>query len=119
MAKKRVNKKGVTVETVDHVEETVAPFSLKKKPSKTVSDYFEIIGEPYRQYLLANGDRVDFRFGIPSNALELYKSGFPYLGLKSEAVELFAKEPASVIRQLITPTRRGKDVEILKKSLKL
>jgi hypothetical protein len=45
--------------------------------------------------------------------LEVYKKGFPYLGLKPGAEELFKKEKISDLILLIQKAKRIEDVEIL------
>lgn len=76
--------------------------------------YFEIINltVPCR-FILKDGSRFDLRTGIPNNALEVYKSGFKYIGLKEGAEELFKKEKINDLIELIHKARRVQDVKIL------
>ena len=81
-------------------------------------DHFEIIGSPNRRFTTADDRYIDLRFGVPSDAVSLYKSGtFPYIGLKESAVVLFKKEPKALIEKLIKQAPRSADVIILKKLL--
>ena len=77
-------------------------------------DFFEIINTDPRPFILWNGGRVDLRFGIPKNALELYKSGrFKYFGLKNGAEQLFKNCTEDEILLFIDNATRKEDVEIL------
>ena len=76
--------------------------------------FFEIVNLAIPcSFILNGGARFDLRTGIPNNALEVYKGGFQYLGLKSGAEELFKKEKVEVLLQLIENARRIEDVAIL------
>jgi hypothetical protein len=64
-------------------------------------------------FVLNDRSRFDLRTGIPNNSLEVYKKGFPYLGLKPGAEELFKKEKIADLIVLIQKAKRIEDVEIL------
>ena len=95
-------------------EEQKTPVPVQPKP---VRECFEILGEKYRRYVLPSDDIVDFRFGVPSNAPELYLSGFPYLGLLPGAEYWLKNTNKSEIAKAIS-WRRSADVKILKNLLK-
>ncbi|WP_417365928.1 hypothetical protein [Flavobacterium beibuense] len=79
-----------------------------------MNKYFEIVGlKRGCPFILPNDRRFDLTTGIPSTALEVYKSGFRYLGLKPGAEELFKKEKVADLIKLISQARRVQDVEIL------
>lgn len=76
--------------------------------------YFEIINLSVPcPFILQDGSRIDLRLGIPKGALDAYKTGFEYLGLKPDAAKLLKKESEATIMQLIRSARRKEDVEIL------
>lgn len=124
MAKSRKTKKDVTVQKQQKTAEAVTPFVEKAEQAKPkadkpvkikpVRDCFEILGEKYRRYVLPDDSIVDFRFGVPSNAPELYLSGFPYLGLLPGAEHWLKDAPKEKIKAAISQ-RRAADVKILKK----
>jgi len=87
---------------------------VERKPDK---EYFEIVGSRNKRFVRPDGNIIDLRFGVPKNALELYKEGKKYLGLKKGAEILFSDEPKEVIEKLIEKVRK-EDVAILKKALK-
>lgn len=100
----------------------------KKKPSKkNAADvvvnstdsvvFFEVLGS-FGRILMPSGLTVDLSQGVPKNALELYKSGFRYLGLKKGAEVLFMEEPVATLEKLIAQAARPEDVVVLKKALK-
>lgn len=109
MAKK--NEKEPKVEPADSGETLGVSFT-------DIKEHFEIIGSKNRRFLLASGQIVDLRFGIPKNALELYKSGFKYLGLKKTASVLFQDDTSEFIAKLIQQAPRKEDVLVLKKVFK-
>lgn len=123
MAKSRKTKKDVTPQKQETTE-GVAPFVEETSPVKPKADKpvkikpvrecFEILGEKYRRYVLPDDSIVDFRFGVPSNAPELYLSGFPYLGLLPGAEHWLKDAPKEKIKAAISQ-RRAADVKILKK----
>ncbi|MFV5696676.1 hypothetical protein ACM55G_14700 [Flavobacterium sp. LB3P122] len=76
--------------------------------------YFEIVNLPIPcSFILNDWTRFDLRTGIPKNSFEVYKKGFPYLGLKPGAEVLFKKETIGSIILLIKGAKRIEDVEIL------
>lgn len=103
MAKKRKAETAPEIESKESVT-----------PAKEAYEYFEVIGSKKRAYLLPNDRRIDFRMGIPRDAFELYRSGFPYLGLKKGAEVLFQELDQSEIEKLIEKAPRPSDVKILK-----
>ena len=79
-----------------------------------MNKYFEIVDLAIPcAFLLTDGSRFDLQTGIPNNALEVYKGGFQYLGLKVGAEDLFKKESEATLLLLIKKARRIEDVEIL------
>lgn len=81
-----------------------------------MSKYFIVVGLLVPcSFILAKNKRFDLSTGIPNNALEVYKSGFRYLGLKPGAEILFKKSSVGEIIHMIKYTRRIEDVEILSK----
>jgi len=85
---------------------------------KADKEYFEIIGSKNKRILTQKFGLINLRFGVPNNALEIYKSGKKFLGLKKGAEVLFENETKEVIEKLITQAPRKEDVVILKKLLK-
>lgn len=82
-----------------------------------VQDAFEIVGLDIPcSFIRQDNSRFDLRTGIPNNSLEVYKSGFKYLGLKPGAEELFKKEKVADVISMINKARRTQDVEILAKA---
>lgn len=83
-------------------------------------DFFEVLKNiKHKQFIRPNGQKIDLRFGVPSNCLSLYKSGsFKYIGLKKGAEVLFADSSKEEIDKLIAQAPRPEDVAILKKALK-
>ncbi|MBC5840762.1 hypothetical protein H8R23_05035 [Flavobacterium sp. F-380] len=76
--------------------------------------YFIIVNLPIPcSFVLNDRTRFDLRTGIPNNSLEVFKTGFAYLGLKPGAEELFKKEKISDLILLIQSAKRIEDVEIL------
>lgn len=81
-----------------------------------VQDAFEVVGlEVPCSFILVDGSRFDLRTGIPNNSLEVYKSGFPHLGLKLGAEEFLKKEKVGDVINMIRKAGRIQDVEILLK----
>lgn len=81
-----------------------------------VQEAFEVVGlEVPCEFILQNGSRYDLRTGIPNNSLEVYKSGFPYLGLKPGAEEFLKKEKVADVVAMIKRAGRVQDVEVLLK----
>lgn len=79
-----------------------------------MNKYFEIVNLAIPcSFILNDGARFDLRLGIPKNALEVFKNGFQYLGLKPGAEELFKKETEGGVLLLIQNAKRTQDVEIL------
>lgn len=75
---------------------------------------FEIVNLPIPcSFVLNDRSRFDLRTGIPNNSFEVFKTGFPYLGLKPGAEKLFKKETEGSIILLIQKAKRIEDVEIL------
>lgn len=75
---------------------------------------FEIVDLPIPcAFILDDGSRFDLRTGIPNNSLEVFKTGFAHLGLKTGAEELFKKEKITDLILLIQKAKRIEDVEIL------
>lgn len=109
MAKEKKNSN--TQEPAENVADPVVE-------SKNAKDFFEIIGSKNRRFVLNDNRIVDLRFGVPPDALNLYKSGKKWLGLKKGSEILFENEPKEVIEKLIAQTPRKEDVAILKKVLK-
>lgn len=104
MAKKK--KKEIDNEGVESIETTAL------KPD----DLLEIIGNKDRHFLMPSGRHIFLAFGLPKDALELYKSGrFPYIGLKQGAEVLFEGESQETIEKLIKQAPRPEDVKILEK----
>lgn len=95
---------------------------VNQEPEKVLQekDYFEVLKNiKHSQFVRPDGQRINLRFGVPNNALKLYKSGkFKYIGLKKGAEVLFADLPNSEIEKLIAQAPRPEDVSILKKALK-
>lgn len=79
-----------------------------------VQQAFEVINlaEPC-VFIRRDNSRFDLRTGIPNNSLEVYKSGFKYLGLKPGAEVLFKRDSAAELIRLINQARRIEDVDIL------
>lgn len=76
--------------------------------------YFEIVNLQIPcSFILNDRTRFDLQTGIPNNSLEVYKKGFPYLGLKPGAEDLFKKEKVADLIVLIQKAKRIEDVEIL------
>lgn len=97
--------------------------SLKNTPAVKVGnstapqEYFiDLSGR--RPVITNTGRRIELFNGIPSDALELYKAGFPYLGLKPGAEVLFEKESEASLNRLIAQASRKEDIAILKRALK-
>lgn len=79
-----------------------------------MNKYFEIVNLAIPcSFILNDGARFDLRTGIPNNSLEVFKTGFQYLGLKPGAEELFKKEKIADLIVLIQKAKRIEDVEIL------
>lgn len=82
-----------------------------------MSDFFNktIHGKVHRQ-----GNVVIDLTTIPSNALDLYLNGLPYLTLKPDAKTLFLKVSKEKLEQLIAQKKKQKrkaDVKILQEVL--
>ena len=76
--------------------------------------YFEIVNLQIPcAFTLNDGARFDLQTGIPNNSLEVFKTGFAYLGLKPGAEKLFKKDSDGSIVILIKSAKRIEDVEIL------
>lgn len=83
-------------------------------------DLFEIVGSKNRRILTSSGRVISLKNGIPDDALDLYISGrFNFLGLKKGAEVLFSGFSKTKIEKLIAQAPRRKDVNILKKALKV
>lgn len=79
-----------------------------------MNKYFEVINLPVPcSFILQNNKVFDLRLGIPSNAVEVYKSGFKKIGLKPGAEVLFKKCSVNELAKLINQAQRVQDVEIL------
>lgn len=115
MAKSKKTKKDVTAQKQETAE-AVTPFVEKTEQVKIkpVRECFEILGEKNRRYVLPDDSIVDFRFGVPINAPDLYLSGFPYLGLLPGAEHWLKGAPKEKIKAAIL-RRRSADVKILEK----
>lgn len=100
------------------LEETGASAPASVEEPKKEKDYFEIIGSTDRRFVVPDGSIVDLRLGVPKNALDFYKKGKSWLGLKPGAEVLFSDLSKSEIQKLIDQASRKKDVTILKKALK-
>lgn len=88
----------------------------KKKIPENTGIYFELIHTMPRAFILPNNRKIDFSLGIPFDALDLYKDGFPYLGLKEGAEVLFKNEKIEDLMNLIDKSQRKEDVIILGKA---
>lgn len=76
--------------------------------------YFEIVNLQIPcAFTLNDGARFDLQTGIPNNSLEVFKTGFAYLGLKPGAEKLFKKDTDGSVVLLIQSAKRTEDVEIL------
>lgn len=125
MAKSKKTTKDVTAPKQETAE-AVTPFVEKPEQSKPkadktvktkpVQECFEILGERNRRYLLPDDSIVDFRFGVPINAPDLYLSGFSYLGLLPGSEHWLKDAEKEKIKKAISH-RREADVKILKKLL--
>ena len=83
---------------------------------QALKKYFFVEPKNMRSYILWDNTIVNLELGIPSNALELYKSGkFDYLRLKTGAQELFENESEEFILKLIERSKFRSDVLILSK----
>lgn len=114
------NKKKDTTPETESKEVIIAPETESKETvaTKKISDYFEIIGGKNKKFRLQNERVIDFRLGLPSDSLDLYKSGFKYIGLKSGAEVLFSDLSPEAINKLIAQAPRSEDVKVLNKALK-
>lgn len=97
-------------------KEKKAPPKKTEEPNKPipVQSHFEIIGSKNRRIILNGGRYLDLRMGIPSDVLELYKSGCKYFGLKKGAEVLFEDLSKDEIHKLIDKAPRSSDKKILK-----
>lgn len=65
-------------------------------------------------FLLEDGSRFDLSGGnFPANTLEVFISGFEFLGLKPGAEKLFKKLTEAEILRLIQTAKRSEDLDVL------
>ncbi|MEQ3501132.1 hypothetical protein ABMY20_15360 [Tenacibaculum sp. SSH1-16] len=82
--------------------------------------YFKNLLPGSKTYL--PGNKIVDLSKLPADSLELYLTGFPHIGLKPEAVELFKKNkiPVSKLKELIElkiAQKNKTDVKLLKSLL--
>lgn len=64
-------------------------------------------------FILPGGARFCLQTGIPNNAYEVWKSGFYWLALLPDAVDLLKKEKSQTILDLIQKSKCISDIEII------
>jgi len=64
-------------------------------------------------FILPGGARFCLQTGIPNNSYEVWKTGFYWLGLLPEAVELLKKEKTETLIDLINKSKNIEDITII------
>jgi len=90
---------------------------MKSKVPVNTGLYFKLINTQNCVFILPDDRRIDFRLGMPFDALDIYRKGnFKYLGLKDGAEVLFKKDKVSELVRLVGQAKTQEDVLIISKA---